>query len=41
VPHFYASAHRVAWRSRLEHPTTLPLYYAAETWALKTWWEKP
>ncbi|HLS56790.1 MAG TPA: extracellular solute-binding protein [Zeimonas sp.] len=40
VPHFYASAHRVAWHGRLEHPTVLPLYYAAETWLLKTWWEK-
>ncbi|MCO5105860.1 MAG: extracellular solute-binding protein [Burkholderiaceae bacterium] len=40
VPHFYAPAHRVAWRARLAHPATLPLYYAAETWLLKTWWEK-
>jgi len=40
VPHFYAPAHRVAWRARLAHPDTLPLYYAAETWLLETWWEK-
>jgi microcin C transport system substrate-binding protein len=40
VPHFYAPSHRVAWRARLAHPDTLPLYYAAETWLLKTWWEK-
>ncbi len=40
VPHFYASAHRVAYRARLAHPQTLPLYYAAEPWALKTWWER-
>lgn len=40
VPHFHAPAHRVAWRARLAHPDTLPLYYAAETWLLETWWEK-
>ncbi|MCL4745977.1 MAG: extracellular solute-binding protein, partial [Burkholderiaceae bacterium] len=40
VPHFYAPAHRVADRSRLAHPRTLPLYYAAESWALQTWWEE-
>ncbi len=40
VPHFYAPAHRVAWRARLEHPRALPLYYGAETWLLRTWWEK-
>ncbi len=41
VPHFHAPTHRVAWRSRLAHPAHLPLYYAAETWLLETWWEKP
>ena len=40
VPHFYAATHRVAYRSRLAHPARLPLYYAAELWLLKTWWEK-
>jgi microcin C transport system substrate-binding protein len=40
VPHFYAPAHRVAYRSRLAHPRTLPLYYAAEPWVLQTWWER-
>lgn len=40
VPHFYAPAHRVAYRSRLAHPQTLPLYYGAESWALQTWWER-
>src|SRR5690606_35893499 len=38
VPHFYASTHRVAYRSFLEQPEQLPLYYAAENWLLKTWW---
>ncbi len=40
VPHYYAPAHRIAYRSRLAHPRTLPLYYAAEPWVLKTWWER-
>jgi microcin C transport system substrate-binding protein len=38
VPHFYARAHRVAYRKRLAYPTTLPLYYGASAWMLKTWW---
>lgn len=41
VPHFYAPAHRVAYRRTLEHPQTLPLYYGAESWMLKTWWARP
>jgi len=41
VPHFYAPTHRVAYRDTLAHPETLPLYYAAEPWALKTWWHEP
>lgn len=41
VPHFYAPTHRVAYRDTLAHPQTLPLYYAAEAWALKTWWHRP
>jgi len=41
VPHFYAPAHRVAYRARLAHPRTLPLYYSASGWMLKTWWVKP
>lgn len=38
VPHFYAASHRVAFRRTLAYPATLPLYYAPETWLLKTWW---
>ncbi|MFA7665366.1 MAG: extracellular solute-binding protein [Burkholderiaceae bacterium] len=38
VPHFYAATHRVAFRSHLRFPQTLPLYYGAESWLLKTWW---
>jgi len=41
VPHFYAPAHRVAFRRRLAYPDTLPLYYSPSTWMLKTWWVKP
>ncbi len=41
VPHFYAPAHRVAYRRTLGHPATLPLYYGAENWMLKTWWAAP
>ncbi|MFP5406289.1 MAG: ABC transporter substrate-binding protein, partial [Gammaproteobacteria bacterium] len=38
VPHFYAAAHRVAFRRNLAYPAQLPLYYGAEEWLLKTWW---
>jgi len=41
VPHFYAPAHRVAFRAKLAHPQRLPLYYSASAWMLKTWWVKP
>jgi microcin C transport system substrate-binding protein len=40
VPHFYAQAHRVAYRPRLAFPDTLPLYYNPSAWMLKTWWVK-
>ncbi len=40
VPHFYAPTHRVAYRSVLAFPQTLPLYYGASNWMLKTWWVK-
>jgi microcin C transport system substrate-binding protein len=41
VPHFYAATHRVSYRDTLAHPETLPKYYGAPGWTLKTWWRKP
>jgi len=41
VPHFHVARHRVAYRKSLEHPETLPLYYSASNWVVKTWWRKP
>ncbi len=38
VPNWYIAEHRVAFRKRLAHPDTLPLYYNATDWALETWW---
>jgi microcin C transport system substrate-binding protein len=38
VPHFHAATHRVAFSRQLEHPQTLPRFYWAPTWMLKTWW---
>lgn len=40
IPHWYSATHRVAWRSRLAHPDTLPLYYEPAGWMLATWWVK-
>ena len=41
VPHFYAPTHRVAYRDTLAYPTTMPKFYTAQGWLLKTWWAKP
>jgi microcin C transport system substrate-binding protein len=41
VPHFYAATHRVAHRDVFGYPGTLPRYYGAQPWLLKTWWRKP
>ncbi|HVL59330.1 MAG TPA: extracellular solute-binding protein [Burkholderiaceae bacterium] len=38
VPHFHAAAHRVAFWDRFGYPATLPKYYGASGWMLKTWW---
>lgn len=41
VPHFYSATHRVAYRDTLAYPKTMPTFYAASPWLLKTWWRKP
>jgi len=41
VPHFYSATHRVAYRDTLAYPQTMPKFYAAAPWLLKTWWRKP
>jgi microcin C transport system substrate-binding protein len=41
VPHFYSATHRVAYRDTLAYPQTMPTFYAASPWLLKTWWRKP
>jgi microcin C transport system substrate-binding protein len=38
VPHYHAATHRVAFSRQLAHPQTLPRFYWAPTWMLKTWW---
>jgi microcin C transport system substrate-binding protein len=38
VPHFHVATHRVAFRRHLVYPETLPRYYGAQGWTLKTWW---
>jgi microcin C transport system substrate-binding protein len=40
IPHWYADGHRVAYRTTLDFPSTLPLYYAAEDWIVSTWWHR-
>jgi microcin C transport system substrate-binding protein len=41
VPHFYSATHRVAHRDVFGIPETLPKFFSAPTWLLKTWWRKP
>ncbi|WP_415914599.1 extracellular solute-binding protein [Paraburkholderia sp. J41] len=41
VPQWYSATHRVAYRSALAYPSTLPLYYGAVDWIISTWWFKP
>lgn len=39
VPNWYIDSHRIAYRNNLAHPKTLPLYFGAGDWVLKTWWK--
>ncbi len=40
VPNWYIATHRIAYWDRYGYPATLPLYFGADTWAIKTWWAK-
>ncbi len=40
VPHWYIGSHRIAYWNRFGKPDTLPLYYDAEDWMLRTWWKQ-
>jgi microcin C transport system substrate-binding protein len=40
MPNWYIDTHRVAYRKNLAYPMLLPLYYGADSWALKTWWRQ-
>ncbi len=40
VPNWYIGTHRIAYWDRFKFPETLPLYYQAEPWLLKTAWKK-
>jgi len=41
VPNWYIANHRIAYWDYFDRPKTLPLYFEAEPWVLKTWWRKP
>ena len=38
IAHWHNRVHRVAYRRGLEGPSTLPLYYHSEDWAMAAWW---
>ncbi len=41
VPNWFNRVHRVAYRSDLQLPKTLPKYYGSEEWAIATgWWPR-
>jgi microcin C transport system substrate-binding protein len=39
IPWRYLKNHYVMFNQRLQHPETLPLYYAATDWAVRSWWD--
>jgi microcin C transport system substrate-binding protein len=39
VPNWYLANHRLAYSSKLKHPSKLPLYYSTDQW-LDTWWQQ-
>ncbi len=39
VPNWYLAHHRLAYSSKLKHPSRLPLYYSYDQW-LDTWWQQ-
>ncbi len=41
VPNWYIATHRIAYWNRFGLPERLPLYYAAESWMLRSWWKSP
>jgi len=43
LPNWYIDQHRIAYWNKFAYPKTLPLYFSATDWMLKTWWsnEKP
>jgi len=43
LPNWYIDKHRIAYWNKFAYPKTLPLYFSATDWMLKTWWstEKP
>jgi microcin C transport system substrate-binding protein len=40
IPNWYIAVHRVAYWDKFDYPKTLPLYYSADSWALKFWWAR-
>lgn len=40
VPNWYSATHRIAYWDKFGFPKTLPLYYAATEWVIKTAWDK-
>jgi microcin C transport system substrate-binding protein len=40
VPNWYIATHRVAYWDKFGIPERLPLYYSADSWMLRTWWNK-
>jgi len=43
LPNWYIDQHRIAYWNKFAYPKTLPLYFSATDWMLKSWWstEKP
>lgn len=40
VPNWFTPIHRISYWQKFAYPQTLPLYYSAEDWMIRTWWFK-
>ena len=40
IPNWYTGRHRIAYWNKFGRPLKQPLYYQAEDWITKTWWQK-
>jgi microcin C transport system substrate-binding protein len=40
IPNWYTGRHRIAYWNKFGQPSKQPLYYQAEDWVMRTWWQQ-